>query len=80
MNLYPFTAASIVQNLLEKLPHKNMPVENQYIYNKLALQIAKACPETEEKILESIVERLCQMDVDVRVRHRHFDFSKINSV
>jgi hypothetical protein len=36
-----------------------MSVENQYLYNKLALQIARACPETEEKILESIIERLC---------------------
>jgi len=59
MSLYPFSQAAILHTLIEKLPHKNMPVENQYIYNKLALQIARACPEAEDKILESIVERLC---------------------
>lgn len=36
-----------------------MPAENQFLYNKLALQIAKACPETEEKILETLIEKLC---------------------
>jgi hypothetical protein len=36
-----------------------MPVENQYLYYKMVLDITKACPETEEKILESIVEKLC---------------------
>lgn len=59
MNLYPFAYQFILQNLTEKLPHKSMPVENQYLYYKMVLDITKACPETEEKILESIVEKLC---------------------
>jgi hypothetical protein len=59
MSLYPFAYKDVMQNLTEKLPHKNMPVENQYLYYRMILDIAKACPETEEKILESIVEKLC---------------------
>lgn len=55
-----------------------MPVENQYLYNKLALQIAQACPELEEKILENIIEKLCQIDVDIRVKPRRYEPSKEN--
>lgn len=51
MTLYPFAHSSIIQNLIEKLPHKNMPVESQYLYYKMILDIAKICPESEEKIL-----------------------------
>lgn len=49
-----------------------MPTENQYLYYKMAFEIAKACPETEEKILESIVEKLCQLDVDIKTKTRKF--------
>lgn len=59
MTLYPFIHGSLIQNLIEKLPHKNMPVENQYLYYKMILEIAKSCPGDEEKILEAIVEKLC---------------------
>ena len=41
MTLYPFAQASILQNLIEKLPHKNMPAEYQCLYYKLVLEIAK---------------------------------------
>jgi hypothetical protein len=34
--------------LIEKLPHKNMPVENQVVYSNIILEVAKTCPETEE--------------------------------
>ena len=57
-----------------------MPVENQYLYNKLALQIAKACPETEEKILETLIEKLCQIDVDIKLKNRRYQFSKLDKI
>ena len=59
MNLYPVVHSTIIQNLIEKLPHKSMSVENQYLYFKMILEIAKICPESEEKILEAVVEKLC---------------------
>lgn len=43
-----------------------MPVENQIVYSQIILEVAKACPETEEQILEALVERLCQIDVDIK--------------
>lgn len=33
-------------------------------------------PEIETKILEAIVDRLCQIDVDIKVKNRKFEFSK----
>jgi hypothetical protein len=48
MTIYPFAHQVILQSLLEKLPHKNMPVENQVVYCQIILEVARACPETEE--------------------------------
>lgn len=58
--------------MTERLPHKNMPVENQYLYYKMILDVARLCPESEEKILESVVEKLCQIDVDIKSKIRKF--------
>lgn len=80
MNLYPFTHTTIIQNLVDKLPHKNMPVENQYLYYKMILDVAKQCPESQEKILEAVVERLCQLDVDIRMKIRKFSFSNLSKI
>jgi hypothetical protein len=38
----------------------------------MLLEIAKVCPENEEKILEAIVEKLCQLDVDIKGKIRKF--------
>lgn len=38
----------------------------------MVLEIAKANPENEEKILSSIVEKLCQIDVDIKTKIRKF--------
>jgi hypothetical protein len=57
-----------------------MLVENQYQYYRMIFEIAKACPETEEKILESIVEKLCQLDVDIKTKVRKFQFSNVNKI
>jgi hypothetical protein len=46
----------------------------------MVLEIAKACPETEEKILESIVDKLCQLDVDLKHKLRKFQFSSLAKI
>jgi len=76
MEKFPIAESMIIEPLIEKYPHKNMPVENIYIYNKLCLDIAQANPKYEGKILEAIIERLCFLDVDVKLRKRKFEFSK----
>ena len=45
MSLYPFSQAGIIQNVVEKLPHKNMPLESQILYFKMTLDLARTCPE-----------------------------------
>eukprot|EP00347_Sterkiella_histriomuscorum_P009398 403341366 len=80
MNLYPFAHQFILQNLLEKLPHKSMPIENQYLYYRMVLDIAKSCPENEERILLAIVEKLCYLDVDLKSKIRKFQFSQISKI
>lgn len=49
-----------------------MPIENQYLYYKMVLDIAKGCPENEERILLAIVEKLCHLDVDLKAKIRKF--------
>ncbi|CDW86819.1 UNKNOWN [Stylonychia lemnae] len=80
MKLYPFAHQFIIQNLIEKLPHKSMQPENQYLYYKMVLDIAKGSPENEEKIMVAIVEKLCQLDVDIKTKIRKFQFSQINKI
>ncbi len=46
----------------------------------MILEIAKTCPDTEEKILESVVERLCHLDVDLKTKVRKFQFSKMKII
>lgn len=46
----------------------------------MIFEIAKTCPETEEKILESVVEKLCHLDVDLKTKVRKFQFSKKNMI
>lgn len=72
INLYPFAYQFVIQNLTEKIPHKSIPSENQYLYYKMTLDVAKGCPESEEKILESVIEKLCQLDVDIKTKIRKF--------
>lgn len=52
-----------------------MPLESQYQYYKMALEVAKQCPEGEDKITEHVVEKLCLMDVDLKQKTRRFQFS-----
>jgi hypothetical protein len=77
---YPFSKPYLLECLIEKFPHKNMSSENLYIYNKICMQIAKDCPDMEEKILEIMVEKLCFLDVDVKLRKRRFEFSQASSI
>lgn len=72
MTLYPSIHSAVLSNLIEKIPHKSNAVENQYVYYKMVFDVARLCPETEEKILEAITERLCQIDVDIKNKVRKF--------
>jgi hypothetical protein len=44
------------------------------------MQIAKDCPDMEERILEAMVEKLCFLDVDVKIKKRRFEFSQVDSI
>ena len=77
---YAFAQSYILECLLEKFPHKNMPIEVLYIYHKLAFDVAKECPKLENKILETIVERLCNLDVDIKLKKRKFEFSQSTKI
>ena len=46
----------------------------------MILDVAKLCPETEEKILEAIIEKLCQIDVDIKTKIRKFQFSNLKQI
>jgi hypothetical protein len=49
-----------MQQLVDNLPHKLKPVESQYMYFRFAFDVARICPNTEERLLDGIVDRLCQ--------------------
>ena len=59
MRTYPLSQQYIMKCLIEKMPHKNMPVESQLIYNRILYQVAKEFPKKEMQLLSLIVERLC---------------------
>lgn len=87
MELYPTCATPLImQSLVDNLPHKMKPIEGQYLYIRLAFDVARICPNTEERILDGIVDRLCQQDVDIKSNKAtrkcyHFSsFSKVQNM
>jgi hypothetical protein len=80
IQLYPFSQSLIVQSLLNSLPHKSMATEQQFQWYKLAYDFALDCPDFEERILSCVVERLCQIDVDIKVKIRKFCFSDLYKI
>jgi len=66
-NMYPCCQQSIVSNLIEKMPHRNMPLEAHLLYFKLVFYVLGQCPLEEEKILTAVVKSLCQIDVEIVV-------------
>lgn len=46
------------------------------MYNRMLYKLIEKIPEVECKVLESIVEKLCLIDVDIKVKNRRFEFSK----
>jgi hypothetical protein len=50
------------------------------MYSRIALQVARLMPETEESIMEALIERLCQLDVDIKVKPRRFAFSRADKM
>ena len=67
IELYPTCASSLVlKQLCERLPHYSASVDLHYQYSKLVFQIAKAAPNTEEKLLEAVISKLCQLDSDIK--------------
>jgi len=60
MELYPTCATPLImQSLVENLPHKMKAVEGQYSYFRFAFDVARICPNSEERLLDGIVDRLC---------------------
>lgn len=57
-----------------------MATEQQFQWYKIAYDFIKACPDFEEKILSCVVERLCQIDVDIKVKIRKFCFSDLYKI
>ncbi len=70
MKLYPFRAQQVIDLLLERMPHKNTPALFQLIYAKLCFVIAQEVPEHEERILGCLIERICSLDVEIKVKSR----------
>ena len=84
IELYPScTRELIVSQLIERIPHKNMHVETQYIYMRFIFDVARACPALEERLLEAVVDRLCQLDVDIKAtkaKRRCQTFSSLSKI
>jgi len=83
--LYPSVASPLIHTLLlDKLPHKNTAVDSQYLYYRFLLDFCKASQLSEERILEGVVERLCQIDVDIKAtktpRRRCNHFSSLSKI
>ena len=57
-----------------------MTIENQYLYYKMVLDIAKQQPENEERILLASVEKLGHLDVDLKSKIRKFSFSQMSKI
>ncbi len=73
----------IIQQLIDKLPHKNTSVDSQYLYYRMTLDFMRNSPLSEERILEGMVDKLCQLDVDIKclkARRRYNHFSSINKI
>jgi len=66
-NMYPSCKEQIVNNLIEKMPHRNMPLEAHLLYLKLVFFVLRQCPLEEEKILKAVLKSLCQIDVEIVV-------------
>lgn len=65
--VYPTIAAPLInQHLIERLPHRAQPLESQYMYYRFAFDVLRLSPNNEEKILTAIVDKLCQLDVDIK--------------
>ena len=83
--LYPSIATPLIHTqLLDKLPHKNTAADSQYLYYRFLLDFARASPLSEERILEGMVDRLCQIDVDIKAtktpRRRCNQFSSLSKI
>ena len=73
----------IIQQLIDKLPHKNTAVDSQYLYYRMTLDFMRNSPLSEERILEGLVDKLCQLDVDIKclkARRRYNHFSSISKI
>ena len=67
MELYPSSYQQmIMQLLIDHIPHKHIAVDSQYLYFKMVMDVARLMPAAEERIVETLVDRLCQIDVDIK--------------
>jgi hypothetical protein len=82
--LYPTVAQNlIIQQLVDKMPHKNTSVDSQYLYYRMTFDFMRHSPLSEERIMEGLVDKLCQLDVDIKclkARRRYNHFSSISKI
>jgi hypothetical protein len=73
----------ILQQLVDKILHKNASADCLFLYFRMTFDFMRHSPLSEERILENLVERLCQIDVDIKIvkaRRRYNQFSSISKI
>ena len=81
IELYPTCATTLIlQQLIDRIPHKSLSFDSQYMYCNLAFEIARFSPNCEERIIEAIVDKLCQLDVDIKSLKSHRKCNQFSSL
>jgi RNA polymerase I-specific transcription initiation factor RRN3 len=70
----PSASSALFPFLLDNYPHKSHPATAHKVYLKNLLRISEYAPELRDRILEAIVDRLIQIDVEVKAPSEAFSF------
>ena len=62
----PSASSALFPFLLDAYPHKSHAVTAHKVFLKNLLRISEYCPELRDRILETIVDRLIQIDVEIK--------------
>lgn len=62
----PAASSALFPFLLDAYPHKSHPVTSHKVFLKNLLRISEYAPELRDRILETIVDRLIQIDVEIK--------------
>jgi hypothetical protein len=73
---FPFNKPKILNLILKMIPHSALHVQVHAIYTKILFYILKKMPYYEEEILEALLTRFIQIDVNIKSKQlankRHF--------